>query len=82
MADFPCLVDEDAVIGSHAGVDHADVGGDEADFGAGGGVYEWGRGLLLRREDDAVGGFDAEGCYALVDGVEGVLCVTLVFKMF
>jgi hypothetical protein len=38
VGDFAGFVHEDAVVGSHAGVDHADVGGDEGDFGEGGWV--------------------------------------------
>jgi len=73
MADLPRLVDQNAVVGPHAGVDHADVRGDELDFAGGGGVDEGRGGLLFGGEDDAVGGFDAEGGYALVYCVEGVL---------
>ena len=72
MADFARLVDEHAVVGAHSAVDHADVGGDEADFGRGGGIDEGGGGLFFGGEDDAVGGFDAEGGYALVYCCEGV----------
>ncbi len=69
MADFPRAVDEDTVIRAHARVDHAYVRGDEGDFGGGGGVDEGSGGFFLGGEDDAVGGFDAEGGYALVDCV-------------
>ena len=72
MRDFASFVYEDAVVGAHARVNHADVGGDEADFGERGGVDEGGGGFLFCGEDDAVGGFDAETGDALIDGVEGV----------
>lgn len=72
MADFAGLVDEHAVVGTHAAVDHADVGCDERDLGRGGGVDEGCAGLLFGGEDDAVGGFDAQRGDALVDGIEGV----------
>ena len=72
MRDFASFVDEDAVVRAHAAVDHADVRGDEGDFGAGGGVDEGCGGLLFGGEDDAVGGFDAEGGHALVYCVEGI----------
>lgn len=56
MGDFAGAVDEDSVVGAHARVDHADVGGDEADFGEGRGVGEGGGGFLFCSEDDAVRG--------------------------
>ena len=57
VGDFAGLVDEDAVVGAHARVHHADVRGDEGDFGEGGGVDEGGGGFLFGGEDDAVGGW-------------------------
>ena len=72
MGDFAGFVDEDAVVRAHAAVDGADVGGYAGDLGEGGGVDESGGGFLFGGEDDAVGGFDAERGYALVDGVEGI----------
>lgn len=56
MGDFAGFVDEEAVVGAHAGVDHADVWGDEGDFGGGGGVEvdEGGGGFLFGGDDDAV----------------------------
>ena len=65
MGDLAGAVDEDAVVGAHAGVDHADVGGDEADLGEGGGVGEGGGGFLFRGEDNAVCGWEGRvscGC--------------------
>ena len=77
MAHLARFVDQDAVVRAHAGIYHADVGRDKGDFAGGGGVDEGGGGLLFGGEDDAVAGFDAEGGYALVYGVEGVFCGTL-----
>ena len=56
VGDFAGFVDEEAVVGAHAGVDHADVWGDEGDFGGGGGVEvdERGGGFLFGGDDDAV----------------------------
>ncbi len=72
MRDFAGFVDKDAVVRAHARVDHADVGCDERDFRERGWVDEGRRGFLFGGEDDSVGGFDAEGCNALVHGIEGV----------
>lgn len=47
MGDFAGFVDEDAVVGAHAAVDGADVGGYAGDFGERGGVNEGGGGLLF-----------------------------------
>ena len=77
MGDLTGAVDEDAVVGAHAGVDHADIRRHEADFGEGGGVGERGRGLLLGREDDSVGGLgvilsaECEGKTALLRELAG-----------
>lgn len=81
MADFPRFVDEYAVVGTHAGVDHADVGCYEGDLGRGVGVDEGCGGLLFGGEDDAVGGFDAQAGHALVYCVQGILCTALVSDM-
>ena len=55
MRDFAGFVDEDAVVGTHARVDHANVRSYEGDFGKGGGVDEGGGGFFLCGEDNAVG---------------------------
>ena len=56
MRNFAGFIDKNAVIWTHAGVDHADIRCDEGDFGKGRGFDEWGGGFFLRGEDDTVGG--------------------------
>lgn len=54
MRDFASFVNEDAVIGTHAAVDHANIGGDKGDFGEGRRVDERRGRFLFGGEDDSI----------------------------
>ncbi len=54
MRDFAGFVNEDAIIRAHATVDHADIGGDEGDFGEGRRVDERRGRLFFRGENDSI----------------------------
>ena len=54
MRDFASFVDKDAVIGTHATVDHANIGGDERDLGQRRRIDEWRGRFLFGGENDTI----------------------------
>ena len=68
LGGFAGRADENAVVGSHARVDHADIGANDRDSFQGRIVDERGGSSLLGSNDDGVGCFDAERGRSLGDG--------------
>jgi len=65
--------DQQAVVGAHSAVHHADVFGDLLDLADGMFVVQDALLLLLRGHDDAIRGFDSHGRRALFDSFQGIL---------
>mmetsp|Transcript_30206 Transcript_30206/g.87672 ORF Transcript_30206/g.87672 Transcript_30206/m.87672 type:complete len:228 (+) Transcript_30206:30-713(+) len=64
---------QDTIVRRHTGIHHANIVGNILDLLHGPLVHQWARHSLLRREDDAVLGLDAQGRAALGDAVQSIL---------